>query len=153
MHFSIVSFSSRVSQLDRHSKCFPSHHIKQNYHRRGGIGGLAIAHSLRKHSIQFHIYKRDNGKDYRAQGYRIRVARDVVASLQWLFNKKTWSDFELTCGETKLVPAAEIDAATARVCETPNADASLPKDAAKPYTVDRTMFRKVMLLSLGKHIS
>lgn len=118
----------------------------------GGVGGLAIAHRFKKHGITFHIYERNDGQNYRAQDYRIRVARDAVTSLQWRFDEKTWRSFELTCGETRLVPVAEIDA-SAHVCEAPNADASLPQDAAKPYTVDRTTFREVMLRDLGAHVS
>lgn len=99
---------------------------------RGGIGGLAIAHGLAKHGFSFHIYGRDDGKDFRAQRYRIRVARDAVASLQWLFDEQTWNNFELTCGETRLVATVKIDVATAHVCEAPDADASLPKNASEP---------------------
>lgn len=108
---------------------------------------------FKKLGITFHIYERNDGQNYRAQDYRIRVARDAVTNLQWLFDEKTWRSFELTCGETRLVPVAEIDAASAHVCEAPNADASLPQDAAKPYTVDRTTFREVMLRDLGAHVS
>jgi 2-polyprenyl-6-methoxyphenol hydroxylase-like FAD-dependent oxidoreductase len=118
-----------------------------------GIGGLAIAHGLKKHGIPFHIYERDSGKDYRAQGYRIRVARDAVNSLQWLFDNTTWQEFELTCGETRLVKIAEIDAGTAEVNDPDIELSGSVPSGVKPYTVDRTMFREVMLRGLGMHIS
>ncbi len=128
----------------------------------GGIGGLCLAHGLKKHNISFQIFERDAAQDYRAQGYRIRVAREAVEALKYLFDDETWRLFELTCGETKLKPIPEIDATTGKV-DLPNMEdfkaivgKGPPKGSgppSKPYTVDRTVFREVLLRGLESHMS
>ncbi|KAF2485209.1 hypothetical protein BDY17DRAFT_322077 [Neohortaea acidophila] len=128
----------------------------------GGIGGLCLAHGLKKHHIPFHVYERDGTQDYRAQGYRIRVAREAVTALRYLFSPETWRLFELTCAESVFSDIPEVDAGTAKVDlprvangESPAAAGGRngPSSELKGYTVDRTMFRQVLLRGLEEHMT
>ncbi|TKA31286.1 hypothetical protein B0A50_02131 [Salinomyces thailandicus] len=125
-----------------------------------GMGGLALAHGLRKHNIPFHLYERDATKDSRAQGYRIRNGGEGVSALQYLLDDETWRLFELTCADMKVAPIPEIDAVNDSVeaVEMGPKGNEARKDFWKgltPYTVDRTMFREVLLrgLEADGHVS
>lgn len=113
-----------------------------------GISGLALAHGLQKHGISFHLYERDHNQNYRAQGYRLRIAADAVAALEHLLPTKVWNTFEMTCGEMRFrssIPS--IDAETGAVGLSGR---SIEQDPSKPQprTVDRTVFRDVLLRGL-----
>lgn len=122
----------------------------------GGIGGLALAHGLKRRNIPFHVYERDATSSHRAQGYRIRVAGPAVASLQYLFDDRVWGLFELTAAEMRLGPISKVDAESAKVSELtmPHGRTAPPThQGGKPFTVDRTMFREVLLTGVAEHIS
>lgn len=129
----------------------------------GGISGLCLAHGLRKHGISFHIYEKDSTNDYRAQGYRIRIAGVGTEALQYLLNDETMALFELTCAEMKLGPMSAVDAITGEDIKEaglggppgPRPAAGPPnfEHRAKPHTVDRSVFRQVLLQGLEDHIS
>lgn len=128
----------------------------------GGIGGLCLAHGLKKNGISFHVYERDASDNQRTQGYRIRIAREGAEALRYLLDDETWRLFELTCGETKLRPIPEIDAITAGVklptytsdtSDTQNTNSGSSSEASKPYTVDRTLFRSILLRGLRDNVT
>lgn len=123
----------------------------------GGIGGLALAHGLKKHNIPFHVYERDRTESYRAQGYRVRIGGPAIPALQSLLDKKTFGDFELCCADMRLAPMPEIDAESARVDEpkivNQSAGAAIGgpsagTDKPKTYCVDRTAFREILIKNL-----
>lgn len=129
----------------------------------GGISGLCLAHGLRKHGISFHIYEKDSSDDYRAQGYRIRIAGTGSEALRYLLDNETMALFELTCAEMKLGPLSAIDAVTGEPIKSagpgpmsaqpPSAGPPAFEQRAMPHTVDRTVFRQVLLRGLEKNIS
>ena len=47
----------------------------------GGIGGLALAHGLRRGGLDVAVYERDPSPELRNQGYRIHIDRDGNAGL------------------------------------------------------------------------
>ncbi|WPG99343.1 Hypothetical protein R9X50_00215700 [Acrodontium crateriforme] len=123
----------------------------------GGIGGLTLAHGLKKHGIPFHVFERDFTHDYRSQGYRIRVAREAVEALQYLLTDEYWGLFELINAETNVGSIVEIDATSAHV-DDPTLGKSHATDSdhqpgPKPYTVDRTLFRGLLLRGLEGSIT
>ena len=124
----------------------------------GGIGGLCLAHGFKKHGISFHVYERDHSDAFRAQGYRIRLAGHAIKALEYLLDPPTWETFELSCAQMRLSSIPEIDAATARVDESskrgkpggPPDPRQNPERFGNPHTVDRTVFRQLLLRGLGE---
>jgi 2-polyprenyl-6-methoxyphenol hydroxylase-like FAD-dependent oxidoreductase len=47
----------------------------------GGLGGLALAHALRRGGLDVAVYERDPSPRLRNQGYRIHIDRDGNAAL------------------------------------------------------------------------
>lgn len=50
----------------------------------GGLTGLTLAQTLQKRGIPYKVYERDASSDSRAQGYRIRLNRLGIESLNEL---------------------------------------------------------------------
>ncbi|KXL50528.1 hypothetical protein M433DRAFT_47482, partial [Acidomyces richmondensis BFW] len=127
----------------------------------GGIGGLALAQGLKKHGISFHVYERDSLDDFRAQGYRIRIAGPGADALEYLFDEETMRLYDLISAETHVGPNPEIDAETATLRlprnPRPNAGGELggagPSPRRLPGTIDRTMLRAVLLRGITDHVS
>lgn len=120
----------------------------------GGISGLALAHGFQKYGISFHLYERDHTQTYRAQGYRFRITSEAVEALRYLLDPKTWKNFETTCGEMKYRPGIpSINAETAEI-EVSNKPQQHNPTKPLPRTVDRTVFRDVLLQGLpAAHVS
>ncbi|KAF4637372.1 hypothetical protein G7Y89_g723 [Cudoniella acicularis] len=126
----------------------------------GGIGGLVLAQGLAKRGIMFTLFERDATPTSRAQGYRIRIAGAGANGLEECLNKELWDLFEDTCAETKPFGAFlnAIDGST-----TPPLFPMGPagkkvgmvppgSGGQKAYTVDRTLFRSLLLLGQESHI-
>ncbi|PIG88059.1 hypothetical protein AARAC_001547 [Aspergillus arachidicola] len=112
----------------------------------GGLGGLCLAQALRKHNIPFKLFEKDAEIDYRPQGYRLRISEDGIYALQYALTPEIYTLFERTCaaglafGVQVKPDGSPVDAA--RRIGPP------PIKGPKPYTVDRTTFRKVLLTGL-----
>lgn len=48
----------------------------------GGLGGLALAQSLKKNNINFHVYEREQSSSFRQTGYRIKLNPDGTNALR-----------------------------------------------------------------------
>jgi 2-polyprenyl-6-methoxyphenol hydroxylase-like FAD-dependent oxidoreductase len=119
----------------------------------GGVGGLSLAHGLKKHNVPFHVYERDRTESYRAQGYRIRIGGPAIAALKYLLDDETYANFELSCADLNAHDIPEIDAETGRVDE-PNVSGEVRQtlvNAPKGWCVDRSAFREVLIKQLGKN--
>jgi 2-polyprenyl-6-methoxyphenol hydroxylase-like FAD-dependent oxidoreductase len=110
-----------------------------------GLGGLCLAHGLKKHAIDFSIFERDDHADARAQGYRIKIFPDTIPDLKYLISPELFAEFEATTAETVTVETV-ISAINAQVT------ARRTLRGPKPYTVDRGFLRKVLLRGLEENI-
>ncbi|TVY38939.1 hypothetical protein LSUB1_G003867, partial [Lachnellula subtilissima] len=160
---------SKTNSQTRFQHVFPSYP-----HCWGRSGWLALGQNLKKKGMSFTLFESDASPSVRAQGYRIRIAGGGAEGLRECLDDKLFSLFETTCAETK--PPTEggrFNAMNADSMESlfPNgATAGIAKGLgpaegppgkpkmggpgvfSKPYTVDRTMLRNVLLLGQEDHV-
>lgn len=121
-----------------------------------GLCGLALAQGLHKTSIPFKIYERGQRQDVRVQGYRIRLHGEGLAALRSVLADELWNSFEETCAETVLGPLPNIDAVTCEITAANfganNPQGKIAQSDQKPYTVDRSVLRLVLLTGLDNYI-
>ena len=121
-----------------------------------GLCGLALAQGLHKTSIPFKIYERGQRRDVRVQGYRIRLHGEGLAALRSVLADELRNSFEETCAETVLGPLPNIDAVTCEITAANfganNPQGKIAQSDQKPYTVDRSVLRQVLLTGLDNYI-
>lgn len=118
-----------------------------------GLGGLCLAQALKKHAIPFKIFERDFKRDFRAQGYRLRISEDGILGLQYSLTPEIWSLFEKTSAE--FVGGAHGGRFNVLTAEPLPAGGGPPAGAhgqMQPYTVDRTTMREVLLTNLENEL-
>lgn len=121
----------------------------------GGLGGLALAHGLKKSSIPFHVFEQDPTPDFRAQGYRLKINPDGAVALKNVLSPEMWEYFEQTCTNSKVgeTDFSAIDASIIASRAGPGA-----RGGPKIWTADRTVLRRILQeglkgeISYGKHI-
>ena len=64
----------------------------------GGIGGLALAHGLRRSGVPVEVYERDAAADSRWSGYRIHINPVGARALHACLPAPTWQEFLATSG-------------------------------------------------------
>ena len=116
-----------------------------------GVAGLSLAQGLRKAKIPFHVFEKDSNSDYRAQGYRIRVSSEGVSALRHNLSCELWDRFETSCA-VAVEGGTEFDAMTGQVTGRRTGAPPWHK-GGRPYTVDRTVLRALLLTGLDEHIS
>jgi 2-polyprenyl-6-methoxyphenol hydroxylase-like FAD-dependent oxidoreductase len=118
-----------------------------------GLGGLCLAQALKKHAIPFKIFEKDFKRDFRAQGYRLRISEDGILALQYALTPKVWSLFEKTSAE--FLGGAHGGRFNVLTAEPLPAGGGPPAGAhgqMQPYTVDRTTMREVLLTNLESEL-
>eukprot|EP01087_Luapelamoeba_hula_P020552 TRINITY_DN702_c0_g1_i1.p1 TRINITY_DN702_c0_g1~~TRINITY_DN702_c0_g1_i1.p1 ORF type:complete len:467 (-),score=53.39 TRINITY_DN702_c0_g1_i1:28-1380(-) len=115
----------------------------------GGLAGLALAQCLRKAGVSFHLYERDDGADFRAQGYRIRVSGDVAMSLKDLLEPAVFDRFEKTCAAWE----AQGRSCNARSGKEEPSRIPRPETDRPPYPADRSVMRSILLSGIERWIS
>ena len=121
----------------------------------GGLGGLALAHGLKKSSIPFHVFEQDPTPDFRAQGYRLKINPDGAVALKNVLSPEMWEYFEQTCTNSKVgeTDFSAIDASIIASRAGPGA-----RGGPKIWTADRTVLRRTLQeglkgeISYGKHL-
>ncbi len=64
----------------------------------GGIGGLCLAHGLRKAGVDAVVYERDLSRTDRLQGYRVHINPGGAAALRECLPAANWERFERSAG-------------------------------------------------------
>ena len=118
----------------------------------GGIGGLCLAQGLKKEGISFSLFERDPGKNYRRQGYRLRINPDGSGALKANLPENVWKLFQNTCANN-IFGFTQIDGETATVrerSEGPNRarGAGARGSPSDVYTADRATLRDVLMTDL-----
>ena len=67
----------------------------------GGIGGLCLAHGLRKAGVDVAVYERDLSRTDRLQGYRVHINPDGAAALRECLPAANWERFERSAGSSE----------------------------------------------------
>lgn len=116
-----------------------------------GLGGLCLAHGLKKQNIPFKLFERDERHDLRTQGYRLRLSNEGIYALRDALSPELYALFENTCAETimggvRLKPDG-----------TPLGGPGPPRPLGsaiflESQTVDRSTLREVLLTGLDDHV-
>lgn len=64
----------------------------------GGVGGLCLAHGLRKAGVEVAVYERDLSRTDRLQGYRVHINPHGAAALRECLPAANWERFERSSG-------------------------------------------------------
>ncbi|WP_090012353.1 FAD-dependent oxidoreductase [Lentzea albidocapillata] len=64
----------------------------------GGIGGLCLAHGLRRAGVDVAVYERDLSRTDRLQGYRVHINPHGAAALKECLPAANWERFERSAG-------------------------------------------------------
>ncbi|RAO70445.1 uncharacterized protein BHQ10_006457 [Talaromyces amestolkiae] len=110
-----------------------------------GIGGLALAQSLKRANIPFTVFERDDRLDSRLQGYRLKIAGPMQARVRELLTDEAWAKFK-----DVLAASAEGEmtlSATSGSIIASRRDRLRP-GTPLPWTVDRGMFRTAMMTGI-----
>lgn len=116
----------------------------------GGLGGLSLAHGLKKSSIPFRVFEADPTPNFRAQGYRIKINEDGAQALKSVLTSELWQYFEETLSDSKIgeTDFNAIDASI--IASRPGAGFRGP---GKERTADRTVLRNILADGLKGDIS
>lgn len=66
----------------------------------GGIGGLCLAHGLRKAGVDVAVYERELSRTDRLQGYRVHINPHGAAALRECLPAANWARFEQSAGSS-----------------------------------------------------
>lgn len=114
----------------------------------GGLGGLALAHGLRRRGLDVTVYEQDPAPDARPQGYRIHVDAAGHAALAECLPEDLFELYLATSTTPPATPSAvffdnnftETGAGDARVGDA--------EPARAPTAVDRLTLRQILLSRL-----
>lgn len=120
------------------------------HHRRGGLGGLALAQGLHRAGISCAVYEKDPSAAFRNQGYRIRIDHDGITALRALLTPRAFELFAATAGN----PGARLSTFDHRLNLLH--DLELPLDPQLPgggnLAVNRMTLRQILLSGLDKAV-
>ncbi|MEV4538127.1 NAD(P)/FAD-dependent oxidoreductase [Asanoa sp. NPDC049518] len=116
----------------------------------GGIGGLALAHGLRRHGIEVAVYERDAHRDDRVDRYRLAINPAGSRSLRACLPDRQWQAFLDTAGR----PGGGFgflgsDLRELVLVEDAIMYPRVPDPAERSYPVDRHTLRGILLDGLG----
>jgi 2-polyprenyl-6-methoxyphenol hydroxylase-like FAD-dependent oxidoreductase len=115
-----------------------------------GLGGLCLAHGLRRAGIDVAVYERDASAAARAQGYRVSMDARGMAALRECLTPTLYGLFEATCGQPSTgLTKFTIDGSTLREESTMRFPTEVrPGVALAGRAVDRLTLREILLAGL-----
>lgn len=114
-----------------------------------GLGGLCLAQALRKNNIPFELFEQDERRNFRSQGYRLRINHYGIDALEESLTPEVFDIFERTCAASagfgvSLKPDGSMPSAMGR--------GGPPPFIGKSYAVDRSTFRAALLAVLENNV-
>ncbi|KAE9409868.1 FAD/NAD(P)-binding domain-containing protein [Gymnopus androsaceus JB14] len=138
-----------------------------------GVGGLSLAHGLAKHGIKVTVFEKDLSSGFRSQGYRFRMNPNGSTALKSMLSDDLFAQFEQTAaairiggtrmkydgtvlhcqegaegGFLKFLLRKPSDIAEYGVKVDPKNGSAVTEQYGGVYTVDRTLFRAILLQNL-----
>lgn len=115
----------------------------------GGLGGLALAQSLKKHHIDFQVCERERADHFVQTGYRIKINGNGSTALRFCLPEKL---YDLYLETSVLGPAHPVflDPVSLEPAEEQH---PMYNQAEATPSVNRLTFREVLLGELGDRIS
>ncbi|AFH61094.1 FAD-dependent oxidoreductase [Paenibacillus caseinilyticus] len=116
----------------------------------GGLGGLALAQSLKKNQIDFHVYEREQADHFTQTGYRIKINKNGTSALRFCLPDPL---YDLHIATSVLSPARPdfIDATSLESINPKQSTEDSPVEIEP--SVNRFTFREVLLGELDNKIS
>jgi 2-polyprenyl-6-methoxyphenol hydroxylase-like FAD-dependent oxidoreductase len=115
----------------------------------GGIGGLCLAHGLRRSGVSVAVYERTRARTDWLQGYRIHISPHGARALQACLPPQQWDAFTATAGK----PSAGFAFLTEQLRDLLFLPRDLiagqePSPAGSHHSVSRITLRQVLLAGL-----
>ncbi|EPS25773.1 hypothetical protein PDE_00709 [Penicillium oxalicum 114-2] len=111
-----------------------------------GLGGICLAHALKKKNIPFKLFERDEKGLARDQGYRLRITQHGIDALKESLAPDLFTLFERTCaGAPTIGVRVKPDGSP---IPAPSGFGPPARAQAQAYTVDRSVFREALLRKL-----
>lgn len=115
-----------------------------------GLGGLTLAHGLRNLGVPFRIFESDPTREFRAQGYRLKIDSDGAYALKSVLSPQMWEYFENTCTVAE-AGHTNFNATDGSIIKSQSGGG--PRGGMKTWTVDRTVLRGILLDEVKEDIA
>jgi salicylate hydroxylase len=116
-----------------------------------GIGGVALAQSLRRSAIAFEVFERDAAIDSRAQGYRIRMDADGDEALRTCLPPDLFELYQATSSIAAAPPSAALNEKLEVIYRFPTPAAVAPT-LNTHVAVNRHTLRQILLDGLEGNV-
>jgi 2-polyprenyl-6-methoxyphenol hydroxylase-like FAD-dependent oxidoreductase len=117
----------------------------------GGIGGLTLAHGLRRRGVEVSVHERDSTPSARWEGYRIHIDRLGHRALRACLPDPQWQAFLETAGRDggMTLLTEQLEELMAARFEPVDAGGAADEDH---HSVDRRVLRRILLSGLGDSV-
>ncbi|KAF2172651.1 hypothetical protein M409DRAFT_62405 [Zasmidium cellare ATCC 36951] len=118
-----------------------------------GIGGLCLAQALKKASIPFRVFERDQAVDSRPQGYRLKLEADAAKALEESLDTDTYAAFVTSCAVTT-IGETDFNPFNGNIVHSRAGGGLSGKMGLYPsFTVDRRVFRNQLMSGIKDKIT
>src|SRR5579859_141769 len=115
----------------------------------GGIGGLCLAHGLKKAGVSVAVFERESASKHDSEGYSIQINSDGNTALQECLPRDLWEAYLATTGR----PVAGVRFVSQRMKRLLSVEWPPPSDAAHAdWRVSRPKLKRVLLTGLDQEV-
>lgn len=117
----------------------------------GGIGGLTLAHGLRRRGVEVSVHERDSAPSARWEGYRIHIDALGHRALRACLPEPQWQAFLATAGRDGGMTMLTEQLEELMAARFEPVDVGGPADEDH-HSVDRRVLRRILLSGLGDSV-